>query len=141
MKQNAPTPHYPPHPAHIDAFVSALGPALAVEFLIQFAGCSLYFPDDPKGRSEAEALIGRDRLIRLGEMLPNRRHEIPIPRTWLVHALDAEGHTTAEIIRKLRCSRTTVQNARKLLPNRATPAPEPISRDDIPEGGQLPLFD
>ncbi|WP_176445330.1 hypothetical protein [Maliponia aquimaris] len=40
---------YPRHPAHLDPFVEELGAALAVRFLIAFAGNTLYFPTDPAG--------------------------------------------------------------------------------------------
>lgn len=122
---------YPRHPAHLDAFVEELGPELAVRFLIAFGGARLYFPDDPKGKSRAEALVGADALRRLGARLPQKRAEIPTATTWVIQALAAEGKGTSEICRTLRVTARTVRSARKAM--KALPPPTA----DLPE---LPLF-
>lgn len=113
MSYSVPSSRYPRHPAHLDPFVEELGPELAVRFLIAFAGCTLYFPDDPKGRSRAEGLIGAERLKVLGQRMRSNRAEIPVPRTWLILALTAEGKSTAEICRALKVTATTVKRARR----------------------------
>jgi hypothetical protein len=129
---------YPRHPAHLDAFVEELGPAMAVRFLIEFGGARLYFPNDPRGRSRAEALIGADNLRRLGQRMPSMKSEIPIANTWLIQALTAEGKGTADICRLLRVSARTVKSVRRDLRRRqllAPPAP-----DAVPTLSDLPLF-
>ncbi|CUH80717.1 hypothetical protein [Tropicibacter naphthalenivorans] len=112
MSEHLPAIRYPRHPAHLDAYVEVLGPALAVRFLIAFGGCPMYFPDDPKGRSMAEALIGPARLQALGQRMPSRSIEIPVPRVWLILALKAEGKGIAEICRTLK---TTSRNVKDVI--------------------------
>lgn len=100
---------YPRHPAHLDPYVEVLGPALAVSFLVMFGGSQLYFPNDPGGRSAAEALIGADRLRDLGQRMREPRVEVPIPRSWLIRALHAEGLSVPQICRALKTSGTNVK--------------------------------
>ncbi|WP_323772056.1 LuxR C-terminal-related transcriptional regulator [Antarctobacter sp.] len=111
--ETRPAIRYPRHPAHLDPFVEELGAALAVRFLIAFAGSTLYFPTDPRGRSAAEAVIGKDRLQALGARMPSNRAEVPVPRTWLILALTAEGKSTADICRALKVTAKTVKTARR----------------------------
>ncbi|MBY6117443.1 helix-turn-helix domain-containing protein [Mameliella alba] len=122
---------YPRHPAHLNVFVEELGPELAVRFLIQFGGARLYFPDDPKGKSQAEALIGANALRRLGQRMLQNRAEIPTGTTWVIQALAAEGKGTSEICRILRVTARTVRSARKAM--KVLPPPT----NELPE---LPLF-
>lgn len=134
-----PAIRYPRHPAHLAPYVEVLGPALAVRFLIQFAGCDLYFPGDPKGKGAAEQLVGPERIKALGARLGNSKTHVPVPRTWLIHALRAEGAGTAEICRTLKITHRTVHNALKLSPNGAS---HPAEVDDDPalEPRQMRLF-
>lgn len=120
---------YPRQPAHLDEYVEVLGPALTVQFLTALAGADLYFPDDPKGKSRAERLIGADKLAQLARRLGNRV-EVPIARTWRIHALRAQGVSTTEICRICQCSRRNVEKALKIKPDGSSQDPEP-----------LPLFD
>lgn len=129
---------YPRHPAHLDAFVEELGPEMAVRFLIAFGGARLYFPNDPRGRSRAEALIGADALRRLGQRMPSMKSEIPIANTWLIQALTAEGKGTAEICGMLRVSARTVKSVRQDLRRRPLLAPPPP--EAMPSLSDLPLF-
>lgn len=104
---------YPRHPAHLNAYVEELGPAMAVSFLIMFGGSPLYFPNDPKGKSAAEQLIGADRLRALGARMASNRTEIPMPKTWLIRALHAEGLNVGQICRALKTSSTNVKRTLK----------------------------
>ncbi|WP_141194962.1 LuxR C-terminal-related transcriptional regulator [Maliponia aquimaris] len=45
--------------------------------------------------------------------MPSNRAEIPVPRSWLILALTAEGRTTAEICRTLKVTAKTVKTARR----------------------------
>lgn len=131
-----PAIRYPRHPANLDVFVETLGPALTVEFLLKFGGCTLYFPNDPKGKSEAEALIGASRLKALGARLSSNRSRIPTARCWVAHALRAEGRSIAEIARRTGRTDVAVRNYLKGSPHGAShPAEAP--EDDDP---QLSLF-
>ncbi|WP_425099158.1 hypothetical protein [Tropicibacter sp. S64] len=103
---------YPRHPAHLDVYVEELGPALAVRFLTEFGGAPLYFPEDPKGKSAAEALIGADRLRALGARMPQNRVTIPMPKAWLIRALHAEGKSAPAICRSLK---TSIRNVQRTL--------------------------
>lgn len=122
---------YPRHPAHLDAYVSVLGPALTLRFLLEFGGQRLYLPDSPKGKSAAEALIGAEKLAALSARLPSQLTEVPVAKVWVIQALTAEGHGVNEIVAKLRTTRRTVIRARVSMPALEAPAELP----------PLPLFD
>lgn len=85
------------------------GPAVAVSFLIMFGGSQLYFPNNPGGRSAAEALIGADRLRALGQRMRDHKAEVPMPRSWLIRALHAEGLNVRQICRTLKTTSRNVQ--------------------------------
>ncbi|SDY55026.1 hypothetical protein [Citreimonas salinaria] len=131
---STPAIRYPRHPANLDPFVEMLGPALTVEFLLKFGGSTIYFPNDPKGKSEAEALVGPLRLKALGKRLPHDRARVPTARGWVAHALRAEGRSVAEIARL--CGRSDVQ-VRSYLKSSPHGASHPA---EAPESRQLRLF-
>ncbi|MCT4554652.1 MAG: helix-turn-helix domain-containing protein [Pelagimonas sp.] len=126
---------YPAHPAHLTPYVEELGAALAVRFLLKFGGPSIYFPNDPKGKSEAEAMVGPERLKALGARMKSNNQRIPTARTWLIHALKAEGCTVYEICRRVHLSDVQVRKNLKLCP-KGSAAPVESDQDD----GQLSLF-
>ena len=130
---------YPPHPAHLDPYIEVLGARMTVQFLLEFGGTpSLYFPNDPRGKSAIEAMIGPEALRALGQRLPSQRANVPVARTWMIHALTAEGRRRAEVCRLLRCSAETVRRSLKLPPNGAS---HPAETDDArPQPQQLKLF-
>lgn len=103
-------PHhpYPPPPAHVAPIVQALGRTMAMRFLLEFGGAELYVAADPKGKSRAEALIGKDGLRALAALpaLPSR---IPLAKPFLAACFYAEGKGVAEIARTLRASDVTVR--------------------------------
>ncbi|MGH1416879.1 MAG: helix-turn-helix domain-containing protein [Pelagimonas sp.] len=128
---------YPRHPAHLTPYVETLGAELTVRFLIALGGCDMYFPGDPKGKSKAEELVGPERLKRLGQAMPSNRSRIPLPRVWLVHALQAEGRTVPETCRILKTTNVTVRNSLKKSPHGGS---EPIPDDDCDDDRQMSLF-
>ena len=71
----------------------------------------------------------RDRL--------GQRAKVPVARTWVIHALNAEGVAKAEICRILRVDAETVRRALKLSPNGASHPAQAPDDDDDP---QLKLF-
>lgn len=122
---------YPRHPAHLDPYVAVLGPALTLRFLLEFGGQRLYLPDNPKGKSAAEALIGAEKLAGLSARLPSQLTEVPVAKVWVIQALSAEGHGVNEIAAMMRTTRRTVNKARAAMPALSGPAELP----------PLPLFD
>ena len=100
---------YPRHPAHPDPYIEVLGPRMAVSFLVMFGGSPLWFPDDPRGRSAAEQLIGADKMRALGARMRSNLTEIPMPKNWLIRALHAEGLSVGQICRALKTSSTNVK--------------------------------
>jgi hypothetical protein len=131
-----PAIRYPRHPANLDPYVEILGPALTVQFLLTFGGCTLYFPNDPRGRSEAEALIGPERLRALGQRLPSDRQRIPTSRAWVAHALRAEGRPVSEIARLSGRSDVQVRSYLRNSPHGASHPAEAAPDEDR----QLKLF-
>lgn len=117
-----PAIRYPRAPAHVQPYVETPGPALTVKFLLAFGGSpSLYFPADPKGKSAAEGIVGAAQLKALGDRF-GQRVNVPVPRTWLIHALTVEGKSRAEVCRIVRCSCPTVARALRLPSDGSTPA-------------------
>lgn len=116
--ETLPAVAYPPPPAHVAPFVAALGPALAVEFLLRFGGAEMHIADRPRARAAWAAFVGPEAAQSLADrahLLPRR---VPLANRWLSHCLAAEGQTTAEIARRLRCSDVAVRRYLKTDPRR-----------------------
>lgn len=97
----------PPPPAHVEPYVRVLGPWLAFDFLMKFGGAELYLSATPKGRSEAEALIGAEKLAELAALdLPRR---VPTAKPWLAEMMKTQGLSHAEIARRLHTTDVTVR--------------------------------
>jgi hypothetical protein len=105
---NAPRPACPPPPVQIAPFVQALGLDLAVRFLMEFGGAELNIGADPKGRSRAEALVGRDGILALAGQLSLPRR-VPLAKPFLAAYLHSRGESVAEIARTLRATDVTVR--------------------------------
>lgn len=108
---------YPRHPAHVAPFVEILGPAKTVAFLIEFGGTEVYMPDNPGGRGEVEKFIGAEALKALGARMNRPNPRLPMPRTWLVHALKAEGQSVTQICRRLKVTDKTVRRCLLATPD------------------------
>lgn len=106
---NLPGRPIPRPPANLDCFVQVLGYQLAIEFFLTFGGAEMYIGANPKGRSAVEALIGRDKLERLIERLPNPRFRVPLAKKWTAQVMCWQGHSSANIARTLRVTDTTVR--------------------------------
>ncbi|MGY6410649.1 MAG: helix-turn-helix domain-containing protein [Alkalilacustris sp.] len=116
--ESLPAVAWPPAPAHVAPFVAALGPALAVEFLLRFGGAELHIAVWPRARSAWAAFVGPEAAQRLADrahLLPRR---VPLGNPWLARCLAAEDHPTAEIARRLRASDTAVCGWLKPDPHR-----------------------
>lgn len=93
--------------AQVAPYVEVLGADLAVEFLLKFGGAQLYLPNDPKGKSEVEKLLGYDKLKELAAR-PSLQKRIPLAKRWLTEMLDWKGYSKAAIARTLRVSDNSV---------------------------------
>ena len=93
--------------AQVAPYVEVLGVDLAMTFLLQFGGAQLYLPNDPKGASAVEKLLGYDKLKELAAR-PRLQKRIPLAKRWLAEMLNWQGHSKATIARTLRISDTTV---------------------------------
>lgn len=103
----------PKPPADVATYVEILGVDLAVEFFCVFGGAELYLPERPLGRSEAEALIGADRMQGMAAFRHRLPRRVPLANTWLAHVLRHQGWTAARIARTLRISDVSVRRMLK----------------------------
>ena len=102
-------PLYPRPPAQVAVYVEVLGYDLALDFLLAFGGAVIYLPKQPQGRSEIEALIGRENLLRLSaedHRLPRR---VPLAKKWVASMLAAKGQSVSAIARRLHASDVSVR--------------------------------
>ena len=95
--------------AQVAPYVEVLGLELAIAFLLRFGGAPLYLPQDPKGKSEVEKLLGHVRLKELAAR-PGLQLRIPLAKRWLAEVLHWQGYSNAEIARKIRVTDGTIKN-------------------------------
>jgi len=99
--------------AQVEPYVKALGPDLAVAFLLHYGGAELYIRTRPNAETEYAGLIGVDgarALASRGDTMPRR---VPLAKAWLTAMLVRQGHSVPEIARKLRISDVSVRRTRK----------------------------
>ncbi|ALF02072.1 MULTISPECIES: hypothetical protein [Salipiger] len=125
----------PRAPSHVAPYVEALGHDLAVEFLLKFGGSRLYWAQDPKGRSEAEALVGAEKLRALASMRAREVTRVPTARPWLAHSLRRKGLPVNQIARMLHVTDVAVSKYLRQPPDNSS-GPPPRDDDDR----QLSLF-
>ena len=106
--------------AQIAPYVEVLGLELAIAFLLRFGGAPLYLPNDPKGKSEVEKLLGYAKLKELAAR-PALQARVPLAKRWLAQILHWQGYSNAEIARKVRATDGTIKN---YLAGRYAPAPD-----------------
>ena len=99
----------PKPPAHISAYVDLLGSDLAMDFLLRFGGAELYLSTNPRGKSEVERMIGREKTIALAERASSLSARIPLAKPWLAAMLRSKGLSKAEIALRLHVSDVTVR--------------------------------
>jgi len=100
---------FPRPPAQIAPYVEILGPELTVQFLLSFGGAELYIPQNPKGRSRLEALIGCHKVKALANSDHLLQRRVPLANPWVAACLHYQGIATNEIARKLRITDITVR--------------------------------
>jgi hypothetical protein len=110
--------HLPARPmprptAQVEAYVEALGPDLAVAFLLEFGGAEMTVSESPNGRSAHEAFIGPETAARLSAIKDKLQRRVPLAKAWLAAMLQWQGLSTAAIARKLRMSDTSVRRMLK----------------------------
>lgn len=98
--------------AQVQPYVDALGADLAVAFLLEFGGAEMSVPVAPNGRSAHEAFLGPEGASRLSLVKDRLQKRVPLAKAWLAAMLDWQGHTVAQIARKLRVSDVS---ARRML--------------------------
>lgn len=101
---------YPRHPAHVDPYVTILGPLGAKEFLLRFGGSEIYLAANPKSRSMIVEEIGADKAAALADILgAGGKVRVPTAKSWVAQCLKTEGLKTAEIARRLHMSDTVIR--------------------------------
>ena len=112
------TKPFPKPTAQVAPWFDVLGPELTVRFLLTFGGAELHLAKDPRGGGRLEALVGYEKaklLAARDHLLPSR---VPLAKPWVAAALAWEGHTVAEIARRLHVTDTTVRGWLKKGPAR-----------------------
>ena len=99
----------PQPPAHVEPYVAILGTELTVLFLLTFGGAELSLAADPKGRSRVEALIGYDRAKALAQVRAGLKTRVPLAKPWTARMLAWQGHSVAEIARRLHATDISVR--------------------------------
>lgn len=99
---------HPQPPAHVAAYVRALGPEMALTFLMTFGGADLVIGTNPQRRSRLVRTVGYERACRLARTggLPKR---VPLAKPWIARMLAFKGLPTAEIARRLHASDVAVR--------------------------------
>tara|TARA_R110002073_G_scaffold307957_1_gene477822 strand:- start:154 stop:528 length:375 start_codon:yes stop_codon:yes gene_type:complete len=95
--------------AQVAVYVDVLGAELAVTFLLTFGGAELYLAQNPKGRSQVEAVVGFDKASALAAQGHQLQRRVPLAKKWLAQMLKWQGHSTANIARTLRISDVSVR--------------------------------
>lgn len=106
---NLPAAPMPKPTAQVAVYVEILGAELTVKFLLNFGGADLYLAQNPKGKSQVEALVGFEKTRALAAQDHRLPRRVPLAKKWLAQMLSWQGHSTAQIARTLRTSDTSVR--------------------------------
>ena len=99
----------PRPPAHLEAYVTALGAELAVRFFLAFGGADLYVAKTPKGAAKAIEVIGIEGMRALADVKDRLPARVPTAKPWIAKYLfTVEGLSKADICRRLHASMTSV---------------------------------
>ena len=110
LLMNLPARPMPKPTAQVGVYVEILGADLAVTFLLTFGGAELYLAQNPKGRSQVEAVIGHDTARALAAQDHRLQRRVPLAKKWLAQMLNWQGHSIAHIARTLRTTDVSVRN-------------------------------
>lgn len=118
----------PRPPAHIEAYVTAIGAEATVRFLLAFGGAPLYIAADPKGASKAVEVIGIEGLQALAKVRDRLPHRVPLAKPWVARYLsEVQGLSKADIARTMHVSLPTVTSYLSGAGPRAFPDPSQLS--------------
>lgn len=117
----------PRTPAHVQPYVDALGPDLALTFLLHFGGADLYIPANPTGRSELVDVVGLEGARALATLRDRLQYRVPTAKPWISQMLHEKGLSKAEIARRLHATVPTVTRWLAGGPPRAFPNPDQLS--------------
>ncbi|WP_054006425.1 hypothetical protein [Cypionkella psychrotolerans] len=99
----------PRPPAHLEAYISALGAELAVRFFLAFGGAEFYVAKDPKGKALAVEVIGLEGLRALATVRDRLPARVPTAKPWIARYLfTVDGLSKADICRRLHAAEPTV---------------------------------
>ncbi|MFN4172150.1 MAG: helix-turn-helix domain-containing protein, partial [Pseudorhodobacter sp.] len=101
---NLPARPMPRPTAQVQPYVDAMGPELAMKFILHFGGAELWIPKNLKGDTEFEAMIGPSAAQALVERAGRLQKRVPLAKAWLTAMLDWQGLPASEIARRLRVS-------------------------------------
>lgn len=99
--------------AQVEPYVKALGPDLAVTFLLHYGGAELYIRTRPNAETEYVERIGVDSARALVSRADAMSHRVPLTKAWLTAMLDWQSHSVPEIARKQRVSDVSVRRMLK----------------------------
>lgn len=97
-------------PAHLDPYVSVLGPDLAVDFFLTFGGAPIYLADRPQARSQVVGLVGEDKAKALAHRIGSGHVRVPTAKPWIARRMKANGATVLAIARRLHVTDVTVRS-------------------------------
>lgn len=110
----------PRPPAHLQAYVAALGAEAAVRFFLAFGGAQFYVAKDPKGASMGVGVIGLDGLRALALVRDHLPARVPTAKPWIARYLkEVEGLSNADICRRLHAAEPTITRWLQEGPRRA----------------------
>lgn len=95
--------------AQVEPYVTALGPDLALTFILAFGGADLYIPETPSAKSEIVSVIGVDGVARLHAVRDKLQYRVPVANRWVARMMAWQGHSQAAIARRLRVTTTSVR--------------------------------
>jgi hypothetical protein len=104
---------YPAPPAHVQPFVDALGPELAIDLLLAFGGAELHIAVLPRANSRLVEVVGQDgaeKLAALADGLGTRwQRRVPTAKPWIAKVWFSQGLSKSEIARRLHTTDVTVR--------------------------------
>ncbi len=95
--------------AQVEPYVQALGPDMAVTFLLAFGGAELPIAAVPTERAEYVRLIGHDKAQALAAVAHRLPPRVPLAKKWLAEMLHWRGYSSAHIARTLRVTDVSVR--------------------------------
>ncbi|TNJ40581.1 helix-turn-helix domain-containing protein [Phaeobacter sp. B1627] len=100
---------FPKPTAQVQPYYSVLGPDLTVQFLLEFGGAELFIPQNPKGKSRVEKLVGAENTKALADMSHLLQRRVPLANPWIAAFLYWQGMPVSEIARPIRRTERTVR--------------------------------